>query len=94
MKIVKQIFLVLLIIGFSGIQFASLIDDPQHHAEPDPDCFFCMVSQTSVCINHIITIDFTPDIIVYLTENIFLEPCYPQYLTNFVTRAPPILSAL
>ena len=92
MKIVKRILLLLLIIGFTGIQLASFIDDPQHHSEPDPDCFFCMVSQTSVCINHIIAIDFTPDVIIYLTENIFLEPCSHQYHTNFSTRAPPFLS--
>lgn len=94
MKIVKQILLVLLIIGFSGIQLALYIDDPQHLIEPDPNCPICIASNTSLYINHQVTIEYTPDIIIYLSENSFLEPCSHQYFTNLSTRAPPFISVL
>jgi len=92
MIILKRIILILLLIGFSGIQLASLIDDPQHLLEPDPNCPICMASQTSLCINHHITIEFTPDIIIYLTENVFFVLFPHIYYTNLSTRAPPFIS--
>ena len=73
MQLIKRTLLFLLILGFTGIQFVSFIDDPQHHSEPDPDCFFCMVSQTSVCINHAVTIDFTPDLFISLIIKLFFK---------------------
>jgi hypothetical protein len=91
MQLLKRTIFVVLIIAFSGIQFASFIDDPHHFFEPDPDCFLCMVSQTSVYIHHIITLEFTPDVIIYVSENILIEPYSHQYFTNLSTRAPPLL---
>jgi hypothetical protein len=91
MQLLKRIILVVLIVAFLGIQFVSLIDDPHHFFEPDPDCFFCMVSQTSVYIHHIITLEFSPNVIIYITENKFIEPYSHQYFTNLSTRAPPIV---
>jgi hypothetical protein len=92
MRILKQILLILLIIGFVEIQFASLLDDPQHLIEPNPDCFICLVSQTSGYINHHTTIALYPDIIIYLAEKSFLEPYSHQYFANFSSRAPPFLT--
>jgi hypothetical protein len=93
MQVIKRTLLFFLIIGFSGIQFVSLIDDVHHLTEPDPDCFFCMVSQTSVCINHSINIDFTPNIITYLIEYSYLEPYSHNNSGNISTRAPPFFIA-
>ena len=89
MQLLKRTILILLIVAISGIQFVSLIDDPHHFFEPDPDCFFCMVSQTSVYIHHIITLEFTPNVVIYVTEYNFVEPYSHQYFTNLSTRAPP-----
>ena len=94
MRIFKRILLILLIFGFIEIQFASLLDDPQHLIEPDPDCLICLVSQTSVYINHNTTVVIFPDIIIYLSEGSFLEPCSHQYFANFSSRAPPFLAPL
>jgi len=91
MQLYKKIILLLLILGFSGIQFVSFIDDPQHQAEPDPDCFFCMVSQTSICVDHSVNIDFTPDIISYIIEYAYQDPYSHHHFSNISTRAPPFI---
>ena len=94
MKILKRILLILLLLGFIEILLASLLNDHQHLIEPDPDCLICLVSQTSVSINHHKTVVFNPDIIFYLSEDSFLEPCSHQYFANFSSRAPPFLAPL
>ena len=93
MQLFKRTLFFLLFIGITGIQFVSLIDDIHHLSEPDPDCFFCMVSQTSVCVNNSVAIDFTPDIISYIIENSFEEPYSHHYFANLSTRAPPFFVA-
>ena len=90
MRSISKAFLYITFIGFISIQFASIIDDPQHLVEPDPDCPICLAAKTQVCIDPDITISFTPDIILYLVENILYHPEKENYLSTLSIRAPPL----
>jgi hypothetical protein len=94
MTIPRLIIFILLIIGFSGIQFALFIDDPHHLIEPDPDCFICIASHSSIDINPQITIEFTPNIISYLHDISSPKPYFQIFNIPFFTRAPPYFSTL
>jgi len=79
----------ILILGFCGIQFASLIDDPSHLAEPDPDCLICIASNTPAYLHIDTPVNFNLDIIYYIVENSPLEPITFNYKSNLSIRAPP-----
>ena len=51
MKKSFKTIILLLITGFIGIQFASVIDDPEHLIQPDPDCPICLAAQSPIFIN-------------------------------------------
>ena len=68
MKCINRTFLYIAFVGFIGIQFASILDDPQHLVEPDPDCPICLAAKTQVYLTPRISVSFTPDIIYYLIE--------------------------
>jgi len=58
----------IVILGFIGIQFATIIDDPTHIAEPDPNCPICIAAQTPAYLHLGISFNFTLDILHYLCE--------------------------
>ena len=90
MKVLSKTIYLLTIAGLIGIQLATIIDNPDHISEPDPDCPICIASNTPVYIDPDITISFTPNIIFYLTEatshNPYSEYCY----LSLSIRAPPL----
>ena len=90
MKISKHAVLLLIIVGFISIQLAAFLDEPQHLLEPDPDCPICLAVQSPVCLNLDISINFTPDIILYLADNTVVNPKTSFFLTVLSIRAPPI----
>lgn len=81
--------LILVVFGFIGIQFASLIDDPCHIAEPDPDCAICIASNTPAYLHLVTPTSFTLDILFYLVEKNPLEPYLFKYVSHISIRAPP-----
>ena len=89
MKILLKTIYLLTIAGLIGIQLATIIDDPDHIAEPDPNCPICIASQTRACIDPDISISFTPDIIFYLIETSAYNPYSEYYYSNLSIRAPP-----
>jgi len=82
--------LLFVVFGFIGIQFASLIDDPCHIAEPDPDCVICIASNTPAYLHMATAITFNLDVIFYLIEKSPLEPNIFNYISNISIRAPPL----
>ncbi len=90
MKRVTLVLAYIILFGIIGIQFAAIIDDPQHLAEPDPNCPICLAAQTQVYITPQVSISFTPDIIVYLTDNAPGNPENENHLTSITIRAPPL----
>lgn len=82
--------LTLIIFGFIGIQFAAFIDDPDHIAEPDPDCPICIAAQTSAYLHLTTPTSFNLDILFYLIEKTPLEPHLYNYESNISIRAPPL----
>ena len=92
MKSITRAFVFIAFIGFIGIQFASLLDDPQHLLEPDPDCPICLAAKTEVYVNPHISISFTPDVILYLVENTLLDQEIENYFSILSIRAPPLSS--
>jgi hypothetical protein len=89
-KSITAVFLYIALVGFIGIQFATVIDDPQHLVEPDPNCPICLASKTEVCSNPHISIIFTPDIILYLVESKPLDQEIENYFSIKSIRAPPL----
>ena len=77
------------LIGFVGIQFAPLLDDPQHLVEPDPNCPICLAYKTEFCTNPHTSISFKPIIIHYLIEKVPSEPEKVNYSSILSIRAPP-----
>ena len=78
-------------IGFAGIQFASMFDDPHHLMEPDPNCPLCLAAKTQVCATPEISISFTPNILYYLVETSSFNEDKENYLLTLSIRAPPFL---
>jgi len=89
MKILLKTIYLLTVAGLIGIQLATIIDDPDHIAEPDPNCPICIAANTPVCIDTDITISFNPDIIFYLIETSSNNPYSEYYYLNLSIRAPP-----
>jgi hypothetical protein len=89
MKYVYRTLLFWAFIGFIGIQFTALIDNPEHLIEYDPDCPICLAAQTQVCITPQISISFTPNIIHYLLEEAPLNKDKENYFSTLSIRAPP-----
>ena len=89
MKFIFWIVLFFTFIGFISIQFATVIDDPEHLLEPDPDCPICLAAKTQVCITPQIPIGFTPNIIHHLVEKSPFNEEKENYLSNLSIRAPP-----
>lgn len=79
----------ILILGFVGIQLATIIDDPSHIAEPDPDCPICIAAQTSAYLDINTSFNFTLDFLLFLNENSALEPHTHNYISLISIRAPP-----
>ncbi len=90
MKCITVVFLYIALVGFIGIQFATVLDDPQHLVEPDPDCPICLAAKTEVYVNPHISISFTPDVILYLVENTPLDQEIENYFSIISIRAPPL----
>ena len=84
-----SVLLYLLFIGFIGIQFAAIIDDPDHLIETDPDCPICLAAKTQVCITPQVSLSFTPNIIHYLIERSPLHHYKDHYFSTLSIRAPP-----
>ena len=78
------------LIGFVGIQFAAVIDDPHHLIEPDPDCPICLAAKTQVCTTPQISISYTPDIVLYLVEMATQNQEKVNNLSTLAIRAPPV----
>jgi hypothetical protein len=92
MKYITQVYLYISLVGFIGIQFATVLDDPQHLVEPDPDCPICVAAKTEVYVNPHISISFTPDIILFLVEDTLLDQGIENYFSILSIRAPPLCS--
>jgi len=90
MNSISRTILFLTFLGLIGIQFATVIDDPQHMVEPDPDCPICLAAKTEVCIHPDISISFTPNIILYLVEKIPFNQAKENYILIISIRAPPL----
>ena len=90
MKRLFQVIFFITLAGFVGIQFATLIDDPQHLVEPDPDCPICLAAETQVCIDPPISFSFTPAILLYLAEKEPLDQELNNYSLILSIRAPPL----
>jgi len=89
MKSVNWVIAFLTIAGFFSIQFSTLIDDPQHFIESDPNCPICIAAKTEVCISPHLSIDFAPHLISLLIDT----PVYLRETTGYSwiisIRAPP-----
>jgi hypothetical protein len=90
MKLISKALVFIALAGLIGIQFAAVIDDPQHLAEPDPDCPICLAANTQICIPPHVSISYTPDIIFYLIEKASFDQQKEAYLSILSIRAPPI----
>jgi len=90
MRYFSRVILFIIFIGFIGIQFAAVIDDPEHLIEPDPDCPICLAAKTQVCITPQISIGFTPNVIHYLVEKSPFNLEKENHLSILSIRAPPI----
>lgn len=90
MRFITRTILFIAFIGFVSIQFATLIDDPQHLVEPDPDCPICLAAKTQVCIDPDISISFTQDIILYLVDDAPFNQDKENYFSIKSIRAPPL----
>jgi hypothetical protein len=90
MKWLRRTIVFIAFFGFVGIQFASIIDDPQHLLEPDPNCPLCLAAETKVCTTPQISISFTPNIIHYLVEKSPFIQEKENYFSTLSIRAPPL----
>ena len=90
MRSISRVIFFITFIGIIGIQFASVIDDPQHLTEADPNCPICLAASTQICITPQISISFTPDIILYLIEKSALNQAKEEYISIISIRAPPL----
>jgi hypothetical protein len=89
MKFYRRVLFFVLIIGFTSTQFATLIDDPQHLIEPDPNCPICLTVHTPLCIDQDDTIAFTLDIIYYLCPDSPQDLHAYKHFSEQSIRAPP-----
>ena len=89
MRIFNRIIFLSLFIGFIGIQFVSILDDPQHLVEPDPQCPLCLAAKTEISALPTISFNFTPEIILYLIEETPFDRGTDDCLLNITIRAPP-----
>jgi hypothetical protein len=90
MRIVNRGIQLFVFLGLIGIQFTSLLDDPQHLIEPDPHCPLCLAAKTEVCTTPHISISFTPEIILYLIKEVPGDPGIEDCFLSIPIRAPPI----
>ena len=90
MNFLAKILIHLALAGLIGIQFAAIIDDPQHLAEPDPNCPICLAANTQVCIPPHVSISFTPDVVFFITEKSPKDLQKEAYLEIISIRAPPL----
>jgi hypothetical protein len=91
MKIPKKVLILLIITGFTGLQFATFLDDPKHLSEPDPDCPLCLAAQNPLYITQDIIITYTPAIILYLLIATPVNPYTNNYISTYCSRAPPLI---
>jgi hypothetical protein len=89
MRSVNRIIVLFLLLGFTGIQLVSLLDDPQHLTEPDPDCPLCLAAKTEVCTAPSVAISFTPEIILFLTDQTPFDQGNGEVVLYIPIRAPP-----
>ena len=90
MRSLNRAILYIVFIGIVAIQLATLIDDPQHLLEPDPNCPICLAAKTEVCITPHLSISFTPDIILFLVEMAVGNQGKEDHLSILSIRAPPV----
>jgi hypothetical protein len=89
MRNFNRIILLFVLLGFTGIQFVSLLDDPRHLAEPDPHCPLCLAAKTEVCAAPTVTFSFTPEIILYLIDQAPFDQGTGDVVVYSPIRAPP-----
>ena len=90
MKRESIITILALIIGLIGISLVTLIDDPAHLVDPDPDCPLCQADKTQVLLTSNIDLSSPSILLLYLNE---LRPndLYSEYYNPlFSIRAPPL----
>ena len=73
------------------LQFATFFDDPEHFANPDPECPICQFHSTQVLLTFIPDYCSSPDIVIQIidiaTEDYYLNP---EFSIDSI-RAPPFV---
>lgn len=90
MKSLTRVFTFLTFIGIIGFQFITILDDPRHLVEPDPDCPICVAAKTEFYTPIFISIHFSPGIILFLTEEKPIDRVIDNFPSIFSIRAPPL----
>ena len=90
MRLITRVIFSITTIGIIGIQFAAVLDDPQHQVERDPDCPICLAANTPICITPQISINFTPAVILYLIEKAPNNQVKDTHSVVISIRAPPL----
>jgi hypothetical protein len=90
-KINLYLLLFILLTGIIGIGLITILDDPAHIIDPDPDCPLCLAAQTNFIFSPNILffpiIQFLAYVIFFSYKNNYLD----TILFVFSSRAPPSL---
>jgi hypothetical protein len=78
-----------IVAGLIGIRLATLVDDPEHLINPDPDCSICQAYQSQVLLVPDIDIISPSKILLFLNEPRPTDLYSEFHNPLFSIRAPP-----
>jgi len=79
-----------IIIGLIGIGLATLIDDPEHIVNPDPDCPICQAYKTQVLLTVYVDLASPSILLLYLNEPQPNDLYSESHRPLLSIRAPPL----
>ena len=89
MKRLSFLAILVIIIGLIDLRLATLVDDPEHLINPDPDCPVCQAYQSQVLLTPDIEL-ITPSMpLIYLNESRPSDLYSESHHHLLSIRAPP-----